>query len=365
MVFIVFGIIFFLNFFFLFTKSGPSKFYISVFSLSIFFILLLGVKETADSEGYMNFFENDEVKTDFLFRNLSTLFTNFGMEYYQLFQFHVILFGILYTFFISRFTNNIFLILIFYLLMLYVPLANQIRYYLAFGFFLNAIYLLYFSKKKYLAYLFIIISILSHSAITLFYGFIILNKFSQNNNYLKRCLIISLVFFALIFSLNSLGLNAFIGNYELYFSNDAMSSLLGGVFNALPNIIIIILLYIRAKIALKKHEVFKQDKSFQILYRLSFYSVIFMPASLYIQILSHRYIQASLIIWLCFYCYTLTLEKSFKVVFNHIICLTGVIIGLFYYTYFFSEIALGETSFYLKEFIRSFNSIEYLPNIEL
>lgn len=365
MVFIVFGIIFFLNFFFLFTKSGPSKFYISVISLSVFFLLLLGVKETADSEGYMNFFENDEVKIDFLFRYLSSIFTDWGMNYYELYQFHVILFGILYTFFISRFTNNIFLILIFYLLISYVGLANQIRYYLSFGFFLNAIYFLYFTKKKYLAYFFIAMSLLSHSAIALFYGFIILNKYSKKHTYLKICLIISLIFFVLIFSLNSLGLNAYIGNYDAYFNEEGASSLLGGIFNAMPHIIILILLYIRAKVALKKHEVFVDDKAFQLLYRLSFYSVIFIPASLNIQILSHRYVQASLIIWLCFYCYTLTLEKSFKIVFNHIICLTIVIIGLFYYTYFFSEIAQGQTSFYLNEFIKSFNSIDYLPNIEL
>lgn len=365
MLFIIFVIIYLLNFYFQFFKSPVAKLFVAIISLFIFYLALLGVKETADSNAYIFFFENQEVKTDFMFRFLSNFFANIGLDYFYLYQFHVLLFGILFAFFVSRFTNNIFLILIFYLLLLYVPLANQIRYYLGFGFFLNAIYFFYLTKKKFTSYLFIIISILSHSSIILLYGFILLNKFSTKENFLERCFYLSAIVFVLVFSLNTIGLNSYLGSYNDYFNIEVISSLSGGLYNIFPYIILLLLLHYRYKNSIKKYDQFNNDICFQLLYKLSFYPLIFIPASLYIQILAHRFVHASLIIWLCFYCYSLIYEKSFKVYFNHVISICFVMTCLFYYTYFFSEIFFNEKTSYVIEFEKSFNSIEYLPNIEL
>ena len=363
MLLIVFGIIFFLNFWFQSLKQKKGKIVIAFFAISIFYILLLGVKETADTYGYILYFENPEIKTDFLFRYLSNVFRNLGLTFFELYQLHIVLYGLLFTYFITRFTNNSFLVLIFYLSILYVPLVNQIRYFLALGFLLNGFYFFYFTKRKYLSFILFALAILSHSAIILFYGFIFLNKYSSKENYLKRCYIMSGILFMIIFSLNSLGLRNYLGNYLNYFNSEGVSSLAGGVYNILPYVIFLLLLHRQAINAQKKYTFFENDKTFQILYRLSLFSIIFIPISLNIQIFAHRYVHASLIVWLCFYCYTLRQEKSFKIVLNHTICITIAMIGLFYYTYFFSEIALNQSASYLSEFIKSFNSVDYLPNI--
>lgn len=365
MLFIIIVIIFLLIYFLQFFRKSTEVFFISLFSLSIFFIVLLGIKANADSEGYLYIYENNEANTDFLFRYLSDIFKSFGLDYFYLYQFHIFLIGILFVYFISRFTNLVFLILISYLTILYVPLCNQIRYFLGFGFFLNSIYFWYINKKRYVSYALFLFAILSHSSIILLYGFIFLNKIKLNSKFFKYSVIVSGILFITLVSIKSLGFDSLIGGYNSYFTTDNTSSLAGGLYNIFFYLILIILLFHRSRKAIRDHHEFANDKNFQILLRLSIYTIIFIPSSLYFQILAHRFIHASLLIWLCFYAYSLSHLKSFKIYSNHVISLFITMVLLFYYTYFFSEFVLGETSFYLTEFIKSFNSIDYLPDLNV
>lgn len=344
-------------------KSKNNKALIFVISLVFFYTLFLGVTDTADWEGYVYIFEEKEKKTDFLFRYISMKGASYGYTFTDIYKLHIIIYGFLFALFISRFTQNIFLVLLFYVLIAYVPLANQIRYYMGFGLYINGLYLLYFTRKQILSYLFFALAIISHSAIIVLLGFVFLNKYSIDKNYLKRCYLLAFALFTIVFSFENLGLSSLIDKYVIYFSQENVSNVIGGIYNSLPYIIMLILLQMRKKKVLKKYKGISDDKVFNFLYRLSFFTIIFIPASFYIQILAHRYVNSFLIIWLCFYLYTLKFEKSSKLIFNHIIGLTAIMIFLFYYTYFFSEIVLGEISLYYIEFVKSFNSIDYFPDI--
>lgn len=336
---------------------------IFIFSLILFYYITYGVTDTADWEGYLFRFDDSEAKTDMVFKYLTLAAVVLGYSFEVIYQFHLLVFGFLFAFFISRFTKNIFLVLIFYLIIYYVPLVNQIRYYLALSFFLNGMYLMFCTKKKTLSFIMLFFAILSHSSMVVLCLFPILSHFSNRGDYLKRVLYASCGLFFLVFCFVTLGISNFLDHYDEYFGKEMTSSVLGGIFNVLPHIFFLIFLYLNDKRVVQKFPELLQDSKYKLLYRLSFYTIIFIPASLYIQVLAHRYVHAFLIVWLCYYLYALSFEKSFKPYIYGLLQLFVMLLFIVSYTYILSPMLFGEEGSYRFEFIRSFNSIDYLPDI--
>jgi hypothetical protein len=336
---------------------------IFIFSLLAFYVFFYGITDTADWGMYDNFFKYEEIEIDFLFRYLSLLTIALGYTFEDLYKLHIIIFGYFFVKFISRFTQNILLVIGFYVLIAYVPLANQIRYYLALSLFLNGLYLFYFNEKKK-SYLFFIFSLLSHSSMVVLFSFLIVEKKIEFSEYVKKCLLLSMIIFFGYNFIVSFGLLDFLGKFKIYIvSDELVSSFAGGVFNELPFIITLTTLYFWLQNVIKNLPQIAEDKVFVFLYKLTFFSIIFIPISFNLQVLGHRYVQAFFIVWLCLFVYTVHFINSKKTTIECFIVLAFYMVFLVYYSYFFSKIVIGSASGYYSEFIKSYNSIEYLPDI--
>ncbi len=331
-------------------------------SLLTFYVFFVGITDSADWEGYDAIFNIEDIETDILFRYLSLLTLALGYTFADLFKLHIIVYGFFLVKFISRFTQNILLVLGFYVFIAYVPLANQIRYYLALSLFLNGLYHFYFKNKKK-SYFYFALSLLSHSSMVILFTYILIERKINFSGYVKKCLLLSIIIFFgfnIIFSLGTLN---FLGKFNVYMDDELISSLVGGVFNELPFIITLTSLCFWLQNVIKKTPKIVEDKVFVFLYKLTFFSIIFIPISFNIQVLGHRYVQAFLIVWLCLFVYTLNFINSKKAKVECFIALSLHIIFLVYYSYFLPKIVLNEDSLYYVEFIKSYNSIEYLPDL--
>ena len=119
--------------------------------LLIFTILVftVGITYTADWYMYEYMYEQEDDTTDFVFYSLSKLFNKLRLPYDNLFIFHLISTLLIYFFLITKFTRNYFYVFLVYILLDYVHLTNQIRYYLGFPILLTGFYYLFY-KKNYI-----------------------------------------------------------------------------------------------------------------------------------------------------------------------------------------------------------------------
>lgn len=355
-------LLFFIVFTFFFQVSkrdSLNKLIQIIIVLFLFWLFSLEIKSSADWDAYIILFENKDANIDYLFRFLSSIFKNLGLKFEQLYQFHIILISLLLINFIRKVNNSIFFVFGIYIILYFVPITNQIRYYLAFSLFLNGCYYLYIDKKIKLSLIIFTLAILSHSAILGLLLFVVFNQFSKKISYVKLLIISSLSLFGISFFLQIIGVMSYLEKYAIYFSKESTSSFLGGLFNIFPYIILLIFIYYNYQKTISKSILLKKDAIYLLLFKLTMYTIVFIPISFYFQILSHRYVFPFTIVWVCLYLYPFQYSK------NHVKSLQTMWITLivfflvFFYNYQFSEYILGEKSLYLTEFIKSFNSIEY------
>ena len=368
----IISVLLFLQFYlsFVFQYFKEVKLYkkiIFIISLFVFYFLFIGIRDSADWEIYDKvFFNIEEYDLDVLF-NYSSLFARYlGYSFQDLFALHIILYGYFFVKFIAHFTQNIIFVLGFFIVLTYVPLANQIRYFLALSLFLNGLYYYSFAKKK-TSYIYFLFSLLSHSSMLVLLSFLFLEKKVGIENYAKKMLMYCLLFFFTFNAIVSFGILDLLGqfHFKTYIQEDLLvSNVFGGIFNELPFIFTLILFYYWLKNIIKENAFLLEDKVFVFLYKLTFYSVLFIPISFNFQIIGHRYVQAFIIIWLCLYVYTLKKIEIKKMIIQHFAVLNIWILFLMFYLYYLPIFVFGmPNAIYYLEFIRSFNSIEYLPNI--
>ena len=358
---------FYLSFVFQYFKEAKLyKKVIFIISLLFFYFLFIGIRDSADWEMYENVFNYEEYYTDFLFRYISLFVVFLGYSFEELFVLHILLYGYFFVKFASHFTQNIFLVIGFYIVLTYVPLANQIRYFLALSLFFNGLHCYYLGKSK-TSYIYFFFSLLSHSSMLILFSFLFVEKKVGMKNFAKTMLTYSFIFFFSFNFMLSFGILDLLGQFHMkeYFeSDDYGSSIFGGVFNEFPFICILISLYYFLEKTIKENLFLLEDKVFVFLYKLTFYSVLFVPISFNFQIIGHRYVQAFIIVWLCLLVYTIKhIEIKKKIIQNYVI-LSSYIIFMIFYLYYLPIIVFGmPNALYYLEFIRSFNSINYLPNI--
>lgn len=325
--------------------------------MSVILYYTIGITYTADYEMYEYYFDQDSEKMDAAFIYLTGLFKEYKLSFHDLYIFHIVTSLLAYSYFISRFTKNVFYVLVIFLVLYYVPYVNQIRYYLGFPMFLLSIYFLLI-RKKYLPFiLFALLAFFCHSAIVILYTFIPCFYFLSTKKYLKTMVTSSLVGFVLMFVLFKMGLTETLEHFGAYFDKSSTSSTLGGIFNALPYFVYIIYILKINKEYTQRTENYEDDIIYTFLSKLTFFTIIFIPASLFIQILGHRYVFPFIIVWVIFFLYTIrTLpikRKTFKML--EFLCIHILAFLIFYILpkYLFKE------SFYEVEFLKIIKYIKH------
>jgi len=104
----------------------------------------------------------------------------------------------------------------------------------------------------------------------------------------------------------------------------------------------LLFIYFKNKKLIKSSsEIIKSDIKYQFLYKLSFYSVLFIPIGLFVQIFVHRYILASLVIWVSFIFYSLKYEESLLKRIRSISIFLSLVIVSFLYIYILPTYLFG------------------------
>jgi len=304
----------------------------------VFYLLLYNVTYNSDWDTYEAIYNGSKENSDFLFNLISEFYLARRYDYSFVYKTHILLMGTGFVYFASRFSySNVFIVISTYLLFQLIPLSNQIRYYVAFAFFLISIYNLIVAKNKFGFAAFAILSLLSHAGTILMYPFLFFYYKTKSEKYFPKLILFSFIlaaFFYIIYSVNLVYSN----RLSSYFEQEGFSSVAGGIFTNSIWMLWSLFIFLKHKILTKSaSNTIKYDIKYQFLYKLSLYSVIFYPISLIVQIFCHRYILSSLIVWVTYILYSMKYESS---LFRRLRAIS-IFLGLVFVTFFHQYLLPG------------------------
>jgi hypothetical protein len=310
-------------------------------------VFLFNVTTNNDWDIYESMFKGDIISNDLLFEIVSDYFTSRGEDFQAVYKFHILLMSIGFFFFISKFSKHIvFVTISLYVLFQIIPLSNQIRYFVAFSFFLLSAYE-FVVKKNYITFLlFALISVFSHRGILLMFPFLYFS-FVDIDKLLKKLVIFSIILSGVFLVLYVIGMTIF-SHFANYFEEKMISSLSGGIFNNLIFLIWILLVYgYNKKLSAKYKNEIDSDEKYLFLYKLSIYSIIFFPPSIYLQIIGLRYIAPLFVVWIIYFLYSLNFYSEIKNRIKQLSILLFLSVFTFMYMYLIPEWLLGIMNFEL------------------
>ena len=352
MILILYSLLFILILSYFFLSSGNKKLFniLSAFlGALVFYLFLFNVTNNTDWDNYESIFYGTSDVNDFLFNYLSNIFFMNKLDYSKLYQLHIILMGIGFIYFASRFSYSaVFSIISIYLMFQIIPLSNQIRYYVAFAFFLIAAYNFIITKNYIVFVVFATISYLSHSGVLSMFPFIYFFYSIKMDNFHKKMALFSIFASVVLYILSQINFT-FSNHMDEYMKND-ISSLLGGIYNMLIWVFWLLFIYLNHKRLMKSSsEILDYDVKYQFLYKLSFYSIIFIPIGLIIQVFSQRYVLASIIIWLTYVLYSLKYEDNMFGQIRYITKFVFLFVASFLYIFVLPSFVFGTSSTVLIE----------------
>lgn len=340
-------------------KALPYFFTVVLFA--VLMVFTVGITNTADWNMYYHFFKYEVEETDFTYYRLSVLFHKYHLSFEDLFVFHIVLSALLTFFLVSRFTRNVFYVLLIYYLLDYVHVVNQIRYYLGFPILTLGFYYLFIQKRYILAIGLIAISLLTHIGLLFLLLFIPLYYFVKPQKYLKTVSLLSVLIFAIVFIISKTGLGTVIEHFGSYLEREGISSFLGGFLSGIPYFLFIpFLLIISRKIDFTLPEY--NTPQFIFLYKITFMSVIFIPSALILQIIGFRYIKPTMIFWFIYFLYITKQQSSNKVRSIYFVLFFILAVTSIFATYYLKEMILGSSGFEQESEV-ILKSIKYLRGI--
>jgi len=326
--------------------------------LGIFFFIFIfwNLDYFDDKYNYSYMFNNiDDYKTDFVFRELVKISHLFNFDFQDLYNFHIIIIACFAVTFISKFTNNILFVLIIIITYRFVDYGNQIRYYMGFFIALHAIYYAFNAQKyKYIALS--ILAILSHSSLIIiciipFFKHIFLS-FTP-----KKVIIINLVLFISLSLLVSV-ISYIFPQFIKYFVNESgKSSLLGGLFDLFPIILICYSFFKNHEYIKRRISFINNDSSYRFLYILSSFSFAFISCGILFRIVADRFVYSFSVVWLCYLFYSLK-YYDLKLLTSQRLKIVSIFVVLICWFYF-SPLLFLDNSFYLNEALKMLNISVY------
>lgn len=274
------------------TKYIDAKVLIAILLFSFAF---WGISYTADWESYSYAFEHQNFTRDAAFEWLSNFCNERGWGFVALYRFHIVLMGTLYAVLYKMLKLNPIKFVLLTLLLGYVGLGNQIRYYVAFPLTIIACLQLYSKKPQpfVCSILLQMVSMYFHSTtIILYLSFFFAHYFLRKYNSTKKIIIIAaanMLIYYIIYKSNWLVDE----QYEAYKRQDKISSLQGGIFNLTPAFIAMYFVWKIKKVCLNTTNcICNSNCTFILTLITATLPLIFL--SCYIQILGSRIIMALL-----------------------------------------------------------------------
>ena len=213
-------------------------------AIIIISIAFWGIHYTSDWEGYVRAFYNTDFSRDLAFSFLSNLFVKYGFDFRDLFHFHILLMAILYSSLYKNIGINIIYFALLTLIIGYVGMGNQIRYYVAYP--LTLIACFYYYERKFLYSLVcVVLAVMFHYTVFIIYVlFLLMNciRFWNKKKQFFLIIFLNIVIYFIMYRSNFMVEN----QYDSYKNVENTSSVMGGLFNLSP---LLIPLYYMRKIS--------------------------------------------------------------------------------------------------------------------
>lgn len=315
----------------------------------------------ADWEMYRWFFKLENNQTDFVFYKLSVLFHSMHLSFVELFQFHIVLITLINYFLITRFTKNYFYVMLAFMVLNYVHSVNQIRYFLGFPILCLGFYYLILGRKIILSVVLFILAYLCHSALSVLFIFIPLYYLISKEKFIRIISLGAVSIILIVFIIFRFNLAGKFNHFGDYLMEENVMSFVGGLYTAFPYFLNLGFLYFLNKSILKTFPEYVNDSVYVFLYKISFFSVLFIPISFLIDILGHRYVIPFHIFWCIYFLYlTKDLEHKDRTIKFFMFGVIQIVSAMFFYI--FPDYVL-KSNHYLDELQTMIKSIKYLKNL--
>jgi len=327
--------------------------------LNIFLLYLILGSTTFNNDwiAYEEYYDGLKPTYDLFYIFSFKIFKFFGLTYDVFYTINQLVIYLLVIFFINKFAPKYLSVVVLAILVLAAPnLSILLRYYTAFAFFLVAVYYLKIKTNRYLGYLLIGFSLISHFGAIILFIFLYVYKFL---NIEKSFKIVSIIAFLLwVFKSVFFGVLKIleIGSFSLYIEDE--SSFKGGVFASLPYLPWIFFIYARHFYLLKRNPAIKEDEKYLFLYKLSLFPFLFILLALSIQIIVTRYVEPFIVVWCSFLCYSVRFSERRVSKYLLVIGIIFVTVLSFYSKYFLPLRLLGASE-WLVHYLEILNSNKF------
>lgn len=270
-------------------------FFLLAFLMS--FYLFKDIRYTDDFNVYENFYYQSVDRTgDIGYGILENIGRYFHLTFYQFYNYIVGLQLILFLVFFKKYRVNEVIGLFCTILILYVQMANQIRYFLALPLFLIAVNYLFCNKNYLITICLLLLAYSFHNGIIVLFSFIPLYYLIEYKKIKKSKVLVLLIVIGLIclyiYPILFKKMADGIERFELY--NESVSRLATLFYMVFPclSLVIIFTTY-------KDINIYSCSAEIRLSYMLSFFILIWMIASFTgIQIINARYVNALFPMWL-------------------------------------------------------------------
>ena len=269
-----------------------------VLPLLLAFLCFKGITYTDDFEGYAYTY-NGERSSDIAYAMLESFGKYLKLDFESFYAIPIFVQLLLYTIAFRLYKVNAFVSFFAVLVMNYVAMANQLRYFIAFPLFLISVYYWCYERKRVLSVLLALLSVLFHSGTIALLIFFPLYEYIKRNKLSSRKILALYLFCGIIILLLFTTLGQFMFKVDekySYYTNKEGASLMGVLFIVFFASVCLFLLY---NVFPKKNSLWKNNMDYPFLFSLSFFPVIFIIATFSrYQIISSRYVDPFFTVWI-------------------------------------------------------------------
>jgi hypothetical protein len=281
----------------------------AIIAILVYVICFWGITEASDLYSYTLMFEGKIDSRDIAFSYLSERFSSRGLEFMDLYRFHIVLIAVSTVLMIRRFGINTLFVTIMLIAANYVDMASQIRFFVALPTSILSMSMFLIDKKKQSAIILAIIALLFHKTVVILMGAFCVIYFLRKK---KPRIMIFTGLFANLFLviMYSIGFVSLDEQYNSYFEDGNITSFSGALYSLLPILITMgMMIYVHAKI-IRLIPNIMNDKTYVFLYTMSITPLILLLPSFVMQTIIRRFMITLFPIWLTYYLYVIKTYES-------------------------------------------------------
>lgn len=252
------------------------------------------VEWTVDMYNYEHMLSDiDRYSTDIFFTWIAKYAEQHNYSYSDVYHFHIVLQAIFFSLFSAKEFKSPILPCIITILLNFVNIANQMRFFLGFWAFLYG--MTFYDKKRSIYYLLGLFACLNHITLCILFICMPLRPFLLNIS--KKRYFIFATILLIISPLIQVILPTFFESFSVYLEQDMQSSVLGGLFSIFPIFFFVLCFYSSQTTRENCNPDLSNNR---LIETLSIFSFLFIPLSIVFQIFAHRFVFTFISLWIAY-----------------------------------------------------------------